>query len=117
MRKRRLDAHSRKRAAERYQLEQHEVDLVRKRVRRFFQENQRCPGNDIVVLKHQSHNRVRLAIFVKGEWVAAVYHRRYYVFVTFLPPEALDSTLLVTPSRRYVVRDSDRNEASGRVPA
>ena len=88
--KKRLNAHSRKRASERYQLEQHEVDLVRKRVRRFFREGRQCHNKDIIVLQNQSHNRVRLAVLVNGEWVHAMYHTRYYVFITFLPAETID---------------------------
>lgn len=86
-RKMRLKKHSQRRASERYQLEQHVVDLLRKRVRRFFQEGQQCPGNDMVVIEQQSYNKFRLMLLVSGEWVHVVYHLRYHVFVTFLPPE------------------------------
>lgn len=92
--KARMKEHSQGRASLRYQLEQYEVDWLLKRVRRFFQENQWCPGNDIIVLEQQDHNKFRLAVFVKGEWVSAVYHRRYCIFVTFLPPEGLDDLAL-----------------------
>jgi hypothetical protein len=58
-------------------------------VRRFFYEGEQCHNDDIQVIERESHNKVRLAIFAKGEWIAVVYHIRYCAFVTFLPPEVL----------------------------
>lgn len=111
-----MDGHSRGRASRRYQLEQYEVDWLLKRVRRFFNEGQQCPGNDIVVLEQQDYNRFRLAIFMNGEWIAAVYHRRYYVFITFLPPEVLDDlTLPAVPDHDTEVPGPSRRETPIRV--
>ncbi len=105
--KKRLDAHSRERAYMRYQLEQHEIDLVRKRVRRFFREGRQCHNKDIVVLQDQSHHRVRIAILVNGEWVHAVYHIRYCLFVTFLPFETVNELNLPSvPARNRAVVNS-----------
>lgn len=110
--KARMDAHSRERALERYQLEQHVVDLLRKRVRRFFQEGRQCTNNDISVLEQQSVNKFRLVMFTRGEWVHVVYHTRYCVFVTFLPPEEF----VIPHDHDTEVPGPDRRETSEGVP-
>lgn len=114
--KARLDGHSRGRASERYQLEQHEVDLLRKRVRRFFHEGQHCHGNDIVVIEQQSRIEFRIAILMRDEWIHVVYHVRYCVFVTFLSNEDLvGETLRSIPVHTIKTRVPDRVEKQTRA--
>lgn len=91
VRTKRLSAHAEGRAYTRFDLPQHEVYAIRKKIQQYYENSCKpTPETPIKVLERQSNARSVVAVLWKGNWMPIVYDKKRKIIVSFLPATALE---------------------------